>query len=308
MSPYSAFRSGRFKNRVRPHRRIGAGAIIDGPVQHAARVNLVANQERVSARWLSAGEQVGHPEFARECVARVRSRVMPMTLQRSVTVLRNSVRLVDHASRSGSMIPTRPDAEPPHPSVRRSDGQPRPFIPSPFARRIMASVSILLPSVVAIGLLLALSAFFSSSESAIFSLSEEWVRTAASDGRRETRTLQQLRSDPHRLLVTILVGNNLVNIALTSIVTLVVAGVAPPGVAVVLATLVVGVLILVFGEIVPKSYGLGHATSWSLRVARPVSYVELALGPLVTVFDVVTGWLTTSIGGDQHIEETYLGE
>lgn len=170
----------------------------------------------------------------------------------------------------------------------------------------MASLSILVPSAVAVVVLLILSAFFSSSESAIFSLSEEWVKTAASDGRTETRTLQQLRSDPHRLLVTILVGNNLVNIALTSVVTLVVAGFVPPGVAVVLATLVVSVLVLVFGEIVPKSYGLGNAESWSLRVARPVSYVELALGPLVTVFDMVTGWLTSSIGGDQHIEGTYL--
>lgn len=172
----------------------------------------------------------------------------------------------------------------------------------------MASLSILVPSALAVAVLLILSAFFSSSESAIFSLSDDWVQTVASDGRLETRTLQQLRSDPHRLLVTVLVGNNLVNIALTSIVTLVVATFVPPGFAVVLATLFVSVLILVFGEIVPKSYGLGHAQSWSLRVARPVSYIELVLSPLVTVFDIVTGWLATSIGGDQHIEETYLGK
>lgn len=170
----------------------------------------------------------------------------------------------------------------------------------------MASLSILVPSAVAVIVLLILSAFFSSSESAIFSLSDDWVESVASDGRSETRVLQQLRSDPHRLLVTVLVGNNLVNIALTSIVTLVVASFVPPGFAVLLATLVVSVLILIFGEIVPKSYGLGHAQSWSIRVARPVSYIELALRPLVTVFDIVTGWLATSIGGDQHIEETYL--
>lgn len=172
----------------------------------------------------------------------------------------------------------------------------------------MATISMLAPAIVAVAALLLLSAFFSSSESAIFSLSDEWVRMAASDGKPETRALQQLRSDPHRLLVTILVGNNLVNIAITSIVTMVVARFVPPGVAVVLATLGVSVLILVFGEIVPKSYGLGHAESWSVRVARPVTYVELALSPLVTVFDGVTSWLTTILGGDRHIEETYLAE
>jgi Mg2+/Co2+ transporter CorB len=171
----------------------------------------------------------------------------------------------------------------------------------------MSTYSILVPSLIAVVALLSLSAFFSSSESAIFSLPDDWVRTTAEDG-RERRTLQRLREDPHRLLVTLLVGNNLVNIAITSIITLLVSRFVPPGFTVVIATLGVSVLILVFGEIVPKSYGLGHAESWSLRVARPISYVERALGPLVALFDVVTRWLTTLIGGDQHIENPYLDD
>lgn len=172
----------------------------------------------------------------------------------------------------------------------------------------MSTYSILVPSLVAVGILLLLSAFFSSSESAIFSLPDDWMRTADPGGLVESHTLQQLRADPHRLLVTLLVGNNLVNVAITSIVTLLVARFVPPGFAVVIATLCVSVLILVFGEIVPKSYGLGHAQSWSLRVARPISYVERALGPLVALFDIVTRWLTTFVGGDQHIEKPYVDD
>lgn len=68
------------------------------------------------------------------------------------------------------------------------------------------------------------------------------------------------------------------------------------------------VLIPVFGVIVPKSYGLGHAEAWSLRVARPISYVERALGPIVAVFDRFTRWLTARIGGDQHIEKAYTDD
>jgi CBS domain containing-hemolysin-like protein len=68
---------------------------------------------------------------------------------------------------------------------------------------------------------------------------------------------------------------------------------------------VVSVLILVFGEIVPKSYGLGHAQSWSLRVARPISLIEKLLVPVVVMFDGVTRWLATLIGGDQGIEKPY---
>ncbi|MFC6992425.1 DUF21 domain-containing protein [Haladaptatus sp. GCM10025707] len=170
----------------------------------------------------------------------------------------------------------------------------------------MNTYSILVPSLIAVVILLTLSAFFSSSESAIFSLPDEWVQTATDNSSNESHRLEQLRANPHRLLVTLLVGNNLVNIAITSIVTLLVARFLPPGFTVVIATLSVSVLILVFGEIVPKSYGLAHARSWSLRVARPVSYVERALGPLVAVFDIVTRWLTTLVGGDQHIEKSYL--
>ncbi|GAA0533134.1 DUF21 domain-containing protein [Halorubrum ejinorense] len=172
----------------------------------------------------------------------------------------------------------------------------------------MVSYAILAPSLVAVAILLLLSAFFSSSESAIFSLPDEPTRTGTEDGTRESRTLDELRANPHRLLVTLLVGNNIVNIAITSIVTLLVARFVPAELTVVIATLSVSVLILVFAEIVPKSYGLGHAESWSLRVARPISYVERALGPLVAVFEVVTRWLTTLIGGDQQIERPYLDD
>jgi len=171
----------------------------------------------------------------------------------------------------------------------------------------MTTFSLLVPSLVAVIVLLACSAFFSSSESAVFSLPEEWLGTVADDS-ADGRTLSELRSDPHRLLVTILVGNNLINIAITSIVTLLVAEFAPPGATVVFATLATSVIILVFGEIVPKSYGLGHAEAWSLRVARPLTYVERVLAPVVTVFDAVTRWLTRLIGGDQGIEEPYLDD
>lgn len=172
----------------------------------------------------------------------------------------------------------------------------------------MSTIAILTPSLIAVTLLLLLSAFFSSSESAIFSLPADVIKAVSAEDAADSRALNELRSDPHRLLVTLLVGNNVVNIAITSIVTLLVSRFVPPGPSVVIATLVVSVLILVFGEIIPKSYGLGHAESWSLRVARPISSVERILGPLVAVFDVVTRWLTARIGGDQHIEKPYVDE
>lgn len=155
--------------------------------------------------------------------------------------------------------------------------------------------------------LVTLSAFFSSSETAIFTLPETWLaeQDAATPG---VATLQELREDPHRLLVTILVGNNVVNVAIASITTVLLLEFLPTGGAVTLATLLASCLVLIFGEIVPKSYGLGHAKGWSLRVARPISLVERALYPLVIVFDVITRGLNARLGGETDIEQPYLDE
>lgn len=161
-------------------------------------------------------------------------------------------------------------------------------------------------SVVAILVLVGLSAFFSSSETAIFTLPDEWVHEQATRGDSSGKILQELRQDPHRLLVTILVGNNVVNVAIASITTVLVTEHLPAGSAVSVATILASFLILIFGEIVPKSYGLGHAKQWALVVARPITVVEIIFHPLVFIFDIVTRWLNALIGGEPDIEKPYV--
>lgn len=153
--------------------------------------------------------------------------------------------------------------------------------------------------------LLAVSAFFSSSETAIFSLPAEWFDEQDTTSDDRVAVLKELRDDPHRLLVTLLVGNNVVNVAISSIVTVVLASYASAGVAVTAATVLTSCAVLIFGEIVPKSYGLGNAERWSLVVAGPIALFERVLSPLVTVFDVVTRHLTNWVGGKSDIEEPY---
>lgn len=168
--------------------------------------------------------------------------------------------------------------------------------------------SILLP-VVGVGVimvLLVLSAFFSSSETAIFSLPVSWIEDQATTGDQRAMVLESLRDDPHRLLVTLLVGNNVVNVAISSIATVILASYVPAGVAVFATTIIVSVVVLVFGEIVPKSIGLGNATSWALVVARPIRLVERGLGPIVTVMDGVTRRIGRRFSGEMHIEEPLL--
>ncbi|RLM96550.1 CNNM domain-containing protein [Haloarcula sp. Atlit-7R] len=161
-------------------------------------------------------------------------------------------------------------------------------------------------SVLAVVLLLGLSAFFSSSEIAVFSLQKDWIAQQAATGERRAQVLQELYDNPHRLLVTLLVGNNIVNIAISSIITVLVASYLSPGPAVVATTVVTSVLILIFGEIVPKAFGLGNAQAWALTVASPVRLVERVLSSLITVFDGITGRITALITGETDIEKPYL--
>ena len=154
--------------------------------------------------------------------------------------------------------------------------------------------------------LVAVSAFFSSTEIAIFSLPIDRVRalgeTAA--GRR----LGQLRGNPHRLLVTLLVGNTLVNMAVASLATVLAIQTLPPNVAVPVATVGAAGVVLVFGEILPKSWGLGNAEPWSLRAAPIVHAIELALYPLVSVFDWLTRRFAATTSAKAEIEELVLDD
>ena len=169
----------------------------------------------------------------------------------------------------------------------------------------MISPTITLAGIGATLVLLLFSAFFSSSEIAIFSLSTEWIDQQAATDDASARLLQELRSNPHRLLVTLLVGNNIVNIAISSIITVLVVSYVPAGTAVVVTTLVTSLVILIFGEIVPKAFGLGNAETWSLRIARPVQLVERGLSPVITALEAITGRLNARLSADPEIEKPY---
>lgn len=170
----------------------------------------------------------------------------------------------------------------------------------------MASLTFALVGITATIVLLGCSALFSSTETAMFSLSKEWIEQQGETNDHRGRVLWELHEDPHRLLVTLLVGNNIVNIAIASIVTVVVSMYFPPGFTVVITTVLSSTLILVFGEIVPKAYGLENAQTWALTVAPPVRRVEYVFSPLITLFDGITRRMNALITTNIAIERPYL--
>ena len=141
-------------------------------------------------------------------------------------------------------------------------------------------------------LLLALSAFFSASETAFTTLYPWKVRELAETQGGPFRLLSQ---DITRFLTTILVGNNLVNIAATALVTdLATRAFGSAGVG--LATGLMTFLILFFGEITPKSIAVHHAVPLARVAAWPIYLFSILLYPVGRFFSLVSGFFLRVLG------------
>ncbi len=144
------------------------------------------------------------------------------------------------------------------------------------------------------GILLAscvvLSAFFSGSEIALSSLDKLTVRRLIKKKKNKGRQLEFLLTKPSRWLITILIGNNFVNIAAASLATLLVqeAVKGTAGQVIGIATGVMTFVLLIFGEILPKSYCQQHAEKISIKVARPIFLLSQLLSPLVRALTFFT--------------------
>lgn len=144
---------------------------------------------------------------------------------------------------------------------------------------MVSQISILL-------VLLLLSGFFSSSETALFSISQTRARHLAKEKNRAYRMIKRMKDDPHRLLTTILIGNNVVNVAASSIAASIAIGMVD-SFAVGVATLVMTFLILVFGEVIPKSF----ATRNNILIARmtifPIYWMSLLFYPIILFLNFI---------------------
>ncbi|MFQ5974990.1 MAG: hemolysin family protein [Candidatus Hydrothermarchaeales archaeon] len=145
--------------------------------------------------------------------------------------------------------------------------------------------------------LLFLSGFFSGSETALISLNKFRVRKLVEEGAKNADIVDRLLENPDKLLATILVGNNLANIAAAAIATsLAMNFFGSAGVGI--ATGVITLLVLVFGEITPKGLATKNAEKISLRVAKPIDLMVRIFYPVVEVLNFVTTPLLKVLGGE----------
>lgn len=145
--------------------------------------------------------------------------------------------------------------------------------------------------------LLLCSAFFSSSETGMLSLNRYRLRHQAKEGHRGARRASELLAHPDRLLGTILVGNNFVNILASSIATVLAMQLwGEAGIAI--ATIGLTIILLIFGEITPKTLAALRPEIIAYPVSLPLKMLQKVLYPLVAMLSWVSNGLLGLLGVD----------
>lgn len=132
--------------------------------------------------------------------------------------------------------------------------------------------------------LLALSAFFSSSETAMMSVNKIRVRNLAEAGLTKAQILTKVLDNQPKMLSAILIGNNIVNISASSLMTVIVTH-AFGDKYVGLATGFLTLLVLIFGEITPKTSATLYSETMALRFAKPIYIIMQVLTPVIFIVD-----------------------
>ncbi len=147
-------------------------------------------------------------------------------------------------------------------------------------------------------ILLALSAFFSSSETALTCVNKIRIRSLAEEGNKRAQTVQKLTDNPSRMLSAILIGNNIVNLSASSLSTMLATKLATQlgagmntATMVGIATGLLTILILIFGEITPKSAATLSAEKMSLSIAPIIFWLTRILTPVIYIIN----WLSHGV-------------
>lgn len=149
--------------------------------------------------------------------------------------------------------------------------------------------------------LILLSAFFSASETAFSSVNKIRLKNYVDEKRRGSKKALYIAENFDRALSTILVGNNIVNIAAASISTKVATDLFGGNTGLVISTVGMTILILIFGEVLPKSFAKEHAESFSLLVSD-VLYMLIQLFTPITALLVMLKQLVSKLFGNQKTD------
>lgn len=144
--------------------------------------------------------------------------------------------------------------------------------------------------------LIGMSAFFSGSETALTAASRARMHQFEKDGDKRASLVNKLISDRERLIGAILLGNNLVNILASALATSLFVSLMPGPSGVAVATAVMTVLVLVFAEVLPKTYAITRPDNMARSVARPISWLVAVASWIVTGIQAIVNITLRIIG------------
>ncbi len=146
-------------------------------------------------------------------------------------------------------------------------------------------------------ILIALSGFFSASEAALMAMSRSRLKQMIAQKRPEAAKIQKLMSRPNVAISTIVVGNNMVNISASAIATgLAIQAFGNIGIGI--ATGAMTLIVLIFGEIVPKTYAIKNPEKVSRKTAGLLLALNHILYPIVRILTPVTNGILKALGTD----------
>jgi putative hemolysin len=151
---------------------------------------------------------------------------------------------------------------------------------------ILLEAQMLFQQILVLGVLLLLSGFFSSAETALFSISRAKAVHLAKEKRLTNALIKKMKSDPHRLLSTILIGNNIVNVGASALATAITLNLVASN-AVGIATGIMTMLILIFGEIIPKSVATRNNVLIARVVIIPLYWFSVLFTPLIFMLNFI---------------------
>ena len=150
-------------------------------------------------------------------------------------------------------------------------------------------------AVLIVTICIALSAFFSGSETAMTAASRVRMHGLERNGDKRAKLVNRLLSSRGRLIGAMLLGNTIVNIGASAFMTNVLTGLFGDA-GVIYATILMTILLLIFSEVLPKTIGINFPDRMSLIVARPAAFFVYAMTPVMIAIDAVVGGVLRLVG------------
>ncbi len=142
-----------------------------------------------------------------------------------------------------------------------------------------------------------LVALLSSSEVAFISLNRIRLRHLIEKGDNNAKVAQKIRDEHDRLFSAVILSGNLFTILATSVGTALAISLLGEDIGIILATIMMTILTVVFGELAPKTFAVSHAEKISLSLARPIEIYIKLISPLVSVFNKLSNSIIRIFGG-----------